>query len=295
MYARTFARTNGGQNRRTIKMHGDPATSDIHSTTPDTSARTIAQMCADAGTAVETVRQAWNRARSSGIVGRPYTQENIPTAQEIQAVAPLRKMTGQAKNKHTAAPKKAVLPAERVKAVHGESGVRRHEDEGAHPAPPAVVVAPAVVAGLDWKRFFLYAMVGIIGIISWQNMAAVTGHLFESWFASQLITAIFTVSAPFMAGAGMMRGWGSVMVVLMVVFEGLCNVTRIYGGLTNFDTPGCMGYPTRFLGLVTDICDSGTLMTAKIIAVVMSALLCGLFFIFIFELKKEGAHGNKRK
>ena len=260
---------------------------DTYNTNPDTSARTIAQMCADNGTAVETVRQAWNRAKASGLVGRPYTQENVPTVEEIQAVAPLRKMTGQAKNKHTAAPKKAALPVERPKAVHGESGVRRHEDEGAHPAPPAVVVAPAVVAGLDWKRFFLYAMVGIIGIISWQNMAAVTGHLFESWFASQLITAIFTLSAPFMAWAGMMHGWGSVMVVLMVVFEGLCNVTRIYGGLTNFDTPGRMGYPTRFLGLVTDICDSGTLMTAKIIAVVMSALLCGLFFIFIFELKKE--------
>ena len=294
MYARTFARTNGGQNRRTIQMQGVQDT-DTYNSNPDTSARTIAQMCADNGTAVETVRQAWNRAKASGLVGRPYTQENVPTVEEIQAVAPLRKMTGQAKNKHTAAPKKAALPSERVKAVHGESGVRRNEDEGAHPAPPAVVVAPAVVAGLDWKRFFLYAMVGIIGIISWQNMAAVTGHLFESWFASQLITAIFTVSAPFMAGAGMMRGWGSVMVVLMVVFEGLCNVTRIYGGLTNFDTPGCMGYPTRFLGLVTDICDSGTLMTAKIIAVVMSALLCGLFFIFIFELSLGGAHGNKRK
>lgn len=261
---------------------------DTYNTNPDTSARTIAQMCADSGTAVETVRQAWNRARTSGAVSRPYTQENVPTAEEMQAVAPLRKMTGQAKNKHTAAPKKSALPA-RSKAVHGESGVRRNEDAGAHPAPPAVV------AGFDWKRLFLYAMVGTIGLISWQNMAAVTGHLFESWFASQLITAIFTLSAPFLAWAGMMRGWGSAMAVLMVVFEGLCNVTRIYGGLTNFDTPGCMGYPTRFLGLVTDICDSGTLMTAKIIAVFMSALLCGLFFIFIFELKKEGAHGNKRK
>jgi len=261
-------------------MQGVHATSDIHNT-PDTSARTIAQMCADNGTAVETVRQAWNRAKASGMVSRPYTQENVPTSEEIQAVAPLRKMTGQAKNKHTAAPKKTALPA-RSKAVHGESGVRRNEDEGAHPAPPAVV------AGFDWKRLFLYAMVGTIGLISWQNMAAVTGHLFEGWFASQLITAIFTLSAPFLAWAGMMRGWGSAMVVLMVIFEGICNVTRIYGGLTNFDTPGRMGYPTRFLGLVTDICDSGTLMTAKIIAVVMSALLCGLFFIFIFELKKKG-------
>lgn len=294
MSARTFARTNGGQNRRTIQMQGVHATSDIQGTTPDTSARTIAQMCADNGTAVETVRQAWNRARSSGVVGRPYTQENVPTVEEIQAVAPLRKMTGQAKNKHTAASKKAALPA-RPKAVRGESGVRMNEDAGAHPAPPAMVAPTVVVAGLDWKRFFLYAMVGIIGLISWQNIAAVTGHLFESWFNSQLITAVFTFAAPFLAWAGMMRGWGSVMVVLMVLFEGLCNVTRIYGGLTNFDTPGRMGYPTRFLGLVTDICDSGTLMTAKIIAVVMSALLCGLFFIFIFELKKEGAHGNKRK
>ena len=280
MPARTFARTNGGQNRRTIQMQGVHATSDTYNTGPDTSARTIAQMCADNGTAVETVRQAWNRAKASGMVSRPYTQENVPTSEEIQAVAPLRKMTGQAKNKHTAAPKKTALPA-RSKAVHGESGVRRNEDEGAHPAPPAVV------AGFDWKRLFLYAMVGTIGLISWQNMAAVTGHLFEGWFASQLITAIFTLSAPFLAWAGMMRGWGSAMVVLMVIFEGICNVTRIYGGLTNFDTPGRMGYPTRFLGLVTDICDSGTLMTAKIIAVVMSALLCGLFFIFIFELKKK--------
>lgn len=255
---------------------------DTYNTNPDTSARTIAQMCADNGTPVETVRQAWNRAKASGTVSRPYTQENIPTAEEVQAVAPLRKMTGQAKNKHTATPKKAALPA-RPKAVHGESGVRRNEDAGAHPAPPAVAND-----GPTWKRSLLYLFVGVIGLISWQNMAAVTGHLFESWFASQLITAIFTLSAPFLAWAGMMRGWGSAMVVLMVIFEGLCNVTRIYGGLTNFDTPGRMGYPTRFLGLVTDICDSGTLMTAKIIAVFMSALLCGLLFIFIFELKKKG-------
>jgi hypothetical protein len=79
-----------------------------------------------------------------------------------------------------------------------------------------------------------------------------------------------------------------VLIIALGLFEGFCNVTRIYGGLTNFDTPGAMGWPTRFLGLVTDIFGSGTLETAKALSVLLSGLILWLFYTAVFGLKKEG-------
>lgn len=270
-------------------MQGVHATSDIQGTTPDTSARTIAQMCADNGTAVETVRQAWNRARSSGVVGRPYTQENVPTVEEIQAVAPLRKMTGRAKNKHTAAQKKAVLPIERVKAVHGESGVRRNEDEGAHPAPPAVAVPTVVVAAAkpdslaEWPTWCI--MLGATAVTV-QSMLLVTGKIFDDDFASLTFTGLLSAIPIFISFQKKVDTHARAIVWGLIGFELFCNTTRLYAGLLNFNTPSVKGEPTEFLAMVMEMLGTGKAATAFVLSFALAVIAAAIFSMAFRAINK---------
>lgn len=261
---------------------------DTYNTNPDTSARTIAQMCADNGTEVETVRQAWNRAKASGVVSRPYTQENVPTDEEIQAVAPLRKMTGAAKNKHTAAPKKTALPA-RSKAVHGESGVRRNEDAGAHPAPPTVV-APAVVVEAakpdslaEWPTWCI--MLGATAVTV-QSMLLVTGKIFDDGFASLTFTGLLSAIPIFISFQKKVNNDARVIVWGLIGFELFCNTTRLYAGLLNFNTPSVKGEPTEFLAMVMEMLSTGKAATAFVLSFALAIIAAAIFSMAFRAINK---------
>ena len=240
---------------------------------PSAAARTIEQICLDAGIKVATVQKACVRANLSV----KFDKSLPPTEEQIQASAALRRaLRGVAASKKpssTAAPK---TPAEKAKK-----------------AAPAVIreILPLAKKALQWTRCkagLLVIMAGTM-VVSWQNMYAVTGELFaERSTASLTLTGMLCLSPFVFSLAGMVEGKRKVLVVALGLFEAFCNTSRIYGGLTNFDNPNPlhMGCPTRFLGLVCDLLGSGTIYTAKALSVLLSGLILWLFYTAIFGLKK---------
>jgi hypothetical protein len=152
---------------------------------------------------------------------------------------------------------------------------------GPHSSPP---VKKQNWLKVNVQRLGLYALMAIPATASVQNMHAVTGHLTESVFSSLVLTALFSVSPFLFVMVGAKSIPSKALVVLMVGYECFCNTMRIYGGLTRF---GADGYPTRFLGLVTDFFDSGTYQTARVLAVFMAALAAGIFYIAYWQLNKS--------
>jgi len=70
---------------------------------------------------------------------------------------------------------------------------------------------------------------------------------------------------------------------LLIAFESFCNLSRLYHGLMG----GVSGNPTRFLGTVTEIFNSGSHGTALIIAGFSALMLAAVQYAAIFELQKR--------
>jgi hypothetical protein len=118
---------------------------------------------------------------------------------------------------------------------------------------------------------------------SLQNMHRVTLDIAGHEFAAVLLTGLFSASPFLFVLAGLKNRLTVWLVAVLVLYEAFCNFTRIYGGLTGF---GLRGMPTRFLGLVTDVFNSGTHQTAVVLAVIMSMLAASVFYAAYNELRK---------
>ena len=133
------------------------------------------------------------------------------------------------------------------------------------------------------QPWILYGLMAAPAVASIQNMHSVTGDL-TGLYSGIMLTAIFSL-APFAFIVVGLRGWFvKSLTLLMIAYECFCNVMRIYGGLTRF---GIDGYPTRFLGLVTDFCDSGTYATARFLSVFMALIAAGVFYAAYLQLNKS--------
>ncbi len=131
--------------------------------------------------------------------------------------------------------------------------------------------------------WILYGLMAAPAVASIQNMHSVTGDL-TGLYSGIMLTAIFSL-APFAFIVVGLRGWFvKSLTLLMIAYECFCNVMRIYGGLTRF---GIDGYPTRFLGLVTDFCNSGTYATARFLSVFMALIAAGVFYAAYLSLNKK--------
>ncbi len=131
--------------------------------------------------------------------------------------------------------------------------------------------------------WILYGLMAAPAVASIQNMHSVTGDL-TGLYSGIMLTAIFSL-APFAFIVVGLRGWFvKSLTLLMIAYECFCNVMRIYGGLTRF---GIDGYPTRFLGLVTDFCNSGTYATARFLSVFMALIAAGVFYAAYLQLNKK--------
>ena len=249
---------------------------------PSASARTIEQICSDGGVNVDTVRKACGRA---GLAD--FDKSLPPTDAQVKAsVALQRALQGGAVPEVKAAAKKSA-PAKKAATTAG--------------------VEKAVKAVKGWSVSRQTVGLGIIllatMLVSWQNMYAVTGELFqESEAASLTLTGILCFSPFIFSTFGMADGHIKVLVIALGAFEGFCNVTRIFGGLTGFSHIHKILYtakdgashtvatvtdcPTPFLALVCDLLDSGTIYTAKALAVLLSGLIFWLFYTALFGLKK---------
>lgn len=253
---------------------------------PSASARTIEQICSDGGVNTDTVRRACGRA---GLTD--FDKSLPPTDAQIQAsVALQRALQGGATAEVKPVVKKGVPAKKAAATVAITAGVEK-----------------AVKAAKGWSVSRRTVGLGIIllatMLVSWQNMYAVTGELFqESEAASLTLTGILCFSPFIFSTFGMAEGHIKVLVIALGAFEGFCNVTRIFGGLTGFShihkilhtakdgtahtVATVTGCPTRFLGLVCDLFNSGTVYTAKALAVLLSGLIFWLFYTALFGLKK---------
>lgn len=139
------------------------------------------------------------------------------------------------------------------------------------------------VAGPKFRRGFLYLLMAIPAGASIQNMYHVSFDIVEQMIAAALFTGLFS-AAPFLfVLAGIRAGWTKALVVILIAYECFCNFTRIFGGLTGYERGG---NPTRFLGLVTDVFQSGTHQTGIAVAAIMAAMAALVFYAAFNEIGK---------
>lgn len=234
----------------------------------ETSARTIEEICAAAGVPVDTVRKFLSRR---GAV-TPFDKSVPPSAEQMHLSAVLR---GEGPGQRNA-PKGERQEPKQPKSRPNPAGAGRR---------PSEPVAANVAEGHN--NTGMYLVMAATMVVSWQNMYAVTGELFaENRVASLTLTGLLCLSPFVFALCGMVSGQIKVLIVALGIFEAFCNIARIYGGLTNFDNPKAMGWPTRFLGLVSDIFGTGTYGTALALSFLLSGLIFWLFYTALFGLKK---------
>lgn len=149
----------------------------------------------------------------------------------------------------------------------------------------------------DWakqqQRPF-YRRVILIGLLiaptgaSVTNMYAVTGDITAEPITAALYTVILSASALGFTLAGV-RSWVTVLLsVILIAYESFCNLTRLYYGLMG----GVSGNPTRFLGTVTDIFQTGSHGTAIVIAGFSAAMLAAVQYTAILELSNDKNNGK---
>ena len=138
-------------------------------------------------------------------------------------------------------------------------------------------------SGKSKQPFLLYGLMAAPAIASIQNMYSVTGDL-TGFYSGIMLTAVFSLSPFAFILIGLRGFFVKSLTLLMIAYECFCNVMRIYGGLTRF---GSDGYPTRFLGLVTDFCNSGTYATARTLSVFMALIAAGVFYAAYLQLNKK--------
>lgn len=232
----------------------------------NTRTRTIKEWATEAGLNPDTVRRTVSRKS-----GRTLGQLSVLTPDEWEAWKP-----GKSGTKNVSAQKKkSVFKSNPVVANVPPPG--QHETK--QPEPNLVAKADD-----GWRKFILYTLMLIPAAASVQNMHGVTLDITGHWIAAVLLTGLFS-GAPFLfVLAGVKNAPTGALVVCMVVYEGFCNLTRIYGGLTGF---GKTGFPTRFLGLVTDVFGTGTHQTAVFLALIMAILAASTFYAAYFELNKN--------
>lgn len=236
--------------------------------------RTIAELCGHDAQKIDAVRVQWSRTIKKED-GRTFDRTYCPTDAEIVRLRIGGKPESNSDVRAPKPTKKSVFKSNPVVANVPPPG--QHETK--QPEPNLVAKADD-----GWRKFILYTLMLIPAAASVQNMHGVTLDITGHWIAAVLLTGLFS-GAPFLfVLAGVKNAPTGALVVCMVVYEGFCNLTRIYGGLTGF---GKTGFPTRFLGLVTDVFGTGTHQTAVFLALIMAILAASTFYAAYFELNKN--------
>ena len=160
------------------------------------------------------------------------------------------------------------------------------EPEKQEPNPESP--APIQIRKSGMQLFGLYLLMGSVAIASLQNVYRITFDITEEQFAAVLLTGIFSAGPFILVLSGIRTFTAKALTVALILYECFCNFTRIYGGLTGF---GKAGFPTRFLGLVTDVFafgkyQAGTHETAIVISAVSAILAAAIFYASFKELSK---------
>jgi hypothetical protein len=230
--------------------------------------RTIKQWATAAGINPDSVRKAVSRKTK-----RPYGITSVLTADEWEQWRP-------GKSRKPGQPDTRTAPV-RVKK---ESASVFSKTPAVQNVAPSEKPQATKQAGKT-RAWILYLLMLIPAAASIQNMHGVTFDITGHLVASILLTALFSASPFLFVLAGVKNAPTGFLVACMVVYEAFCNLTRIYGGLTGF---GKGGFPTRFLGLVTDVFGTGTHETGVFLSAIMAILAACTFYAAYFELTKTG-------
>ena len=115
------------------------------------------------------------------------------------------------------------------------------------------------------------------------NMFAVSESITGEPVTALLYTIVLSCSALGFTIVGS-RSWITfTLSIALIAYESFCNLTRLYFGLMG----GVKGNPTRFLGTVTNLFDSGSHGTALAIAGFSALMLAAVQYASIFELQKN--------
>jgi len=119
-------------------------------------------------------------------------------------------------------------------------------------------------------------------IASVRNLYAVCLSVMGEVIGAAALTVVICVTGGALTYIGIKNKLSWFLVGAVLAFETLANVTIIYDGLM-----GGIGNPTRFLGVVTNIFNTGTHGTAIALGVSAALLLVGAQFASLTELNKK--------
>jgi len=246
---------------------------------PDSTGKTIAENCNDDEKAIDAMRKRWRRN-----IGTAFDRNHVATDEEMALLYP----TG---NKRTLKHKPETKPE-----ISGEAEPEIKHNILTQPEPlPDIPPKPQTpktdtekhtekASRTNGQKAVLVCCMAVPAIASLQNMWAVTSDISGHVSMSVLLTLLFSAFPFALTLAGAVTKAGRMLVGFMIVYEAFCNFIRIYGGLTGF---GKQGYPTRFLGIVTEVLNTGTYGTATVLAAIMALLCAAVFYISYNELLKK--------
>jgi predicted GIY-YIG superfamily endonuclease len=154
--------------------------------------------------------------------------------------------------------------------------------------PPASLknwfqVAASVVRSASIKKPMLWGVMLAPAVASFQNVLRVTSDITNEQTPALLLTIAF-VCAPFVfVYVGLKSRVIMAITIVLIALEAFCNTVRIYGGLTGF---GHRGNPTRFLGIVCELFNTGTYETATFLAAIFSLLAAAVMYAAYSQVRK---------
>jgi hypothetical protein len=135
-----------------------------------------------------------------------------------------------------------------------------------------------------YQRALLVCLLVAPTAASVTNMYKVTGDITGEPITAALYTVVLSITALGFTLSGI-RSWVTVaLAVVLIGYESFCNLTRLYYGLMG----GVTGNPTRFLGTVTSIFESGSHGTAIVIAAFSAVMLAAVQYTAILEINRHG-------
>ena len=212
------------------------------------STRTIADICRETGTDIDTMRRRWTRKFDA-----PFNRYTIPTDAQLAVLfADNRRLKG------------IDVELKPIKA-------QKDADNTTYSAPDNTpdIVRDKPEQETRTNQVWLWLPLFAASIACFRNMWLICLHLSGSDKLSALVlTLLFSGSAMCFILSRATGAAAQVVMWSLIAFECFCNTTGVYYGLL-----GKNGVPTPFLGVVTDIFNSGTHGTAISLGAIMALII----------------------
>lgn len=250
-------------------------------------AETIHSICGGDATAIERLRGRIRRNASAWVGfefdrARPLSEEEAERVRTAIADKKASAKDADGKNKLStdADAVKPAKDADKKPSTDGntDASTDRNISVEAYKEKPGANVPPA-----GFKKAALWAVMLAPAVASFQNVYYVTGDILHETSATLLLTIAFTCAPFVFVYVGLKSRAIVALTAILIALEAFCNTVRIYGGLTGF---GHRGNPTRFLGIVCELFNSGTYITATVLAGIFSSLAACVMYAAYSQVRK---------